>query len=175
MTGPTSADLRVALAPVREGLLAQARADADATLAAADADVAAVLAEAREQAATILADARARGERDAATLEARERARARREGRSAVLQAQRVAYEELGRRGREAAQLLRADPGYPALVARLTDRARAELGPGAVVREHPGGGVVAEATGRRLDDTLEALADRALADLGSEVQGLWAP
>ncbi|HEV7187335.1 MAG TPA: V-type ATP synthase subunit E family protein [Blastococcus sp.] len=175
MTRPTAAGFRSALAPVREGLLAQARADADATLAAADADAAVVVATAREQAATILDEARTRGERDAAVLEARERARGRREARSAVLQAQRDAYEELRRTARAAARQLRADPRYPDLVAALTERARVELGPGATVHEHPDGGVVAAAAGRRLDGSLEALADRALTGLGPDVQGLWGP
>jgi vacuolar-type H+-ATPase subunit E/Vma4 len=175
VTRPTRAELRRSLTPVREGLLAAARADADATAAAAEADAAAVVSDARAQAGAILDEARARGERDALVLEARERARARREARSTVLKAQRDAYEHLRRAARAAARRLRADPGYPALVADLTARARTELGPGAVVREHPDGGVVAEAPGRRLDGTLDALADRALADLGPEVQGLWAP
>ncbi|MGZ4544935.1 MAG: hypothetical protein ACXVXT_06045 [Blastococcus sp.] len=175
MTGPASAELRAALAPVRAALLARAHAAADAVLAEADADAEAALAEARQQAAALLADARARGERDAATADARERAHARREARTTVLGAQRAAYEDLRRRGHEAARALRTGPGYPALLAHLTARARAELGPTAVVREHPDGGVVAEAPGRRLDATLAALADRALDGLGPDVQGLWAP
>lgn len=175
MSRPTLAEFRAALAPVREGLLAGARADAGATLAAADADAAAVLAAARAQAATILEEARARGERDAAALEARERTRARREARSAVLTAQRDAFEQLRRAARTAARQLRGGPGYPDLVAALTARGVAELGPDAVVREHPDGGVVAEAAGRRLDGSLDALVDRALAGLGPDVQALWAP
>jgi hypothetical protein len=175
VTATTPRAPAAALAPVRAGLLARAHADADAALAEADADADSALAEARQQAAAILADARARGERDAAVAEARERARARREARSTVLGAQRAAYEELRRRGEAAARALRTGPGYPALVASLSACARAELGPAAVIREHPDGGVVAEVPGRRLDATLAALADRALDGLGPDVQGLWAP
>lgn len=175
MTRPPLADLQDALAPVRDGLLGRARADADATVAAADAEAAVTLAGARTLAASIREEARARGERDAAALEERERARARREARSTVLQAQRAAYEQLRRAAETAARGLRAGPAYPDLLAGLTARAAAELGPEAVVREHPDGGVLAEAAGRRWDGTLHTLADRALADLGADVQGLWAP
>ena len=40
---------------------------------------------------------------------------------------------------------LRDAPGYPALRERLARLAQAAAGPGAVVSEHPDGGVVAEA------------------------------
>ena len=45
----------------------------------------------------------------------------------------------------------------------------------AVVREHPDGGVVAEAPGRRLDLRLTTLADRAVDTLGPQLEALWAP
>ena len=53
--------------------------------------------------------------------------------------------------------------------------ARAELGAAAVVREHPDGGVVAQAPGRRVDLRLATLAERAVDTLGPEVEPLWAP
>lgn len=163
------------LAPVRAELLDRARADAAALLAAADAEAAAVVAAARGEAAELLADARAQGERDAAGVVAEARSRARRQARTTVLRAQREAYEQLCRRSREASRALRVEPAYQDLLAGLRQRARAELGPDATVVEHPDGGVLAEAPGRRVRHTLDALADRAVAALGAEVEKLWAP
>ncbi len=163
------------LAAVRTALLAEARADAARVLAAADGDTAAVLAQAAEEAATIRAEARARGEADAAGVLVNERARARREARAALLGAERGAYEELRRRVRAAAASLREDPGYPTLRDRLTARARAVLGDRATVTDHPAGGVVAAAGGRRVAYSFDVLADRAVEDLGPDLARLWSP
>ena len=92
-----------------------------------------------------------------------------------MLRAQHETYAALHRQARVRVCALSADPSYPALFERLCERARAELGADAVLREHPDGGVVAEVPGRRLDLSLPALADRAVDDLGSEVTRLWAP
>ena len=62
-----------------------------------------------------------------------------------------------------------------ALLDALRARVRAELGPDATVREHPDGGLVAEAPGRRLDLSLPALADDAVDALGGAAAALWAP
>ena len=175
MTRPLPEQLRSALAPVREALLTRARADADAVLAEADGDAAASVAQARGRAASLVDEARAAGARDAAVLAARERIGAQRAARSAVLQAQAAAYEELRRRSRAALRALRDDPAYPGLLEGLRARARARLGDDAVLREDPGGGVVAEVAGRRLELTLDALTDDALSGLGGEVARLWAP
>ncbi|MET0765956.1 MAG: V-type ATP synthase subunit E family protein [Blastococcus sp.] len=175
MRAVSRADLRTALEPVRRGLLARARADADALLAQADTDAEATLAAARVEAAALLAQARAEGERDAEVVRARERARARREARATVLRAQAAVYDEVRRQGRAAVRALRSDPAYPALLDALRARAHAELGPDAAVREHPDGGLVAEVPGRRLDARLDTLADAALDGLGGAVRQLWAP
>jgi hypothetical protein len=175
MTRPLPVGLQPALAPVREALLERARADADAVLHTAGVQAAAVLAAAHSRAAALVAEGRAEGERDAATVGALRRARAQREARAAVLRAQAAAYAELRRRSRAAVRALRDDPAYPQLLAALRARAEARLGPAATVREHPDGGVVADAPGRRLDASLDALADAALDGLGAEVQRLWAP
>jgi vacuolar-type H+-ATPase subunit E/Vma4 len=166
--------LREALEPVRSALLARARATADADAARAAADADALLEQARARAAGIAATARADGERDAATVRAREAARAHREARETVLRAQQEAYAELRRQARVQVRALQDDPSYPALLERLRRQAVAELGADATVRVHPDGGVVAESAGRRLDLSLPALADRAVDDLGAEVTSLWA-
>jgi vacuolar-type H+-ATPase subunit E/Vma4 len=175
VTRPLPAQVRATLVPVRDSLLARARADADAVLAQADADAEAVLSAARARAAALVAEARAAGERDAAVLAARDRARAQRKARAAVLHAQTGVYQELRRRSLAAVRALRDDPVYPCLLEALRDRARDRLGADAVVREHPDGGVVAEVPGRRLDATLDALTDDALDGLGGEVRRLWEP
>ena len=175
MTARLTADAVAALEPVRTALLARARADGDALLASADADAETAVAAARVEAAAAVAEARAQGERDAALVRTAERARARRQARAVVLRAQRAAYDELRLRSRAAAARLRTEPGYPALLDRLTALARAELGAAAVVREHPDGGVVAEAPGRRVDLRLATLAERAVDTLGPQVEPLWAP
>ena len=64
---------------------------------------------------------------------------------------------------------------HPQLRDRLAARARAELGPDARITDATDGGLLAEAPGRRLDLSLDALADLAVDALGAEVNRLWAP
>ena len=68
---------------------------------------------------------------------------------------------------------LRSDPTYTVLLDRLRERAREALGPGALIREHDRGGVVAEAGTRRVEYTLDGLADSCLDRLGVQVEELW--
>jgi vacuolar-type H+-ATPase subunit H len=163
------------LAPVREALLARARADAATSVEGAAAHAAEVLERARTEAAEILEQARRDGEREAAAVLAREAARSHREAREIVLASQRGAYQLLHQQVRAAVCSLRSEPGYPPLLERLRHQAQGELGPDAVIREHPEGGVVGEARERRLDLSLPTLADRLVAGLGSEVTRLWDP
>lgn len=166
---------RDALAPLREALLEAAHRAAAQVVAAADADADAVVAQAQEEAASIRAQARERGAADAEALLSAERASARREARGVVLAEQRRAMEDLRAAAREAVRGLRADPGFPAMRAALAERARAELGGSAVVRDADGGGVVATAGTRRLAFTLDDLADEQLDRLGPAVAELWRP
>jgi vacuolar-type H+-ATPase subunit E/Vma4 len=164
-----------ALAPLGTALLARARADGDAELAAADAEADAVLAAARAEADAVLAEAEAQGERDAAAVTVGEVTHARRQSRATVLGAQRAAFEELRGRSRDAVRRLREQPDYPVLLDRLRALVRSELGADAHIREDPVGGIVGESPARRLDCTLDALAERAVDQLGAEVDGLWRP
>lgn len=163
------------LAPVREALLARARADVEGIRAEAAADADATLAHARQQAEAILAEARARGASEAEVVAAAARARARRQARGLLLAAQREAYEALRRRSREAVRALRDDPAHPTLRQRLERVALELAGAGATIVETSDGGVVAEAPGRRVDCSLDWLADRAVATLGAGVEALWSP
>jgi len=160
----------VALEPLRAALLSQALADADQDRRAAEADGEAVLRAAQAESDDLLADARAQGLADGGRLLTIERARVRRETRRTLLQAQRAGYDELRRAVREAVEPMRDDA---ALKQRLHRLAVAELGAGATVHDHPGGGVVAQSRDRhrRLDLSLDALADRAVAAL--DLTPLW--
>ncbi len=161
------------LAPVRDALLTGAQADRERMLAGADAEASAILARAQGEADAVLAEARAQGEADAAGLLAAERARARRQARGVVLVAQRAAYDRLRSQVVRALPALRADPGYGPWRDVLSAHAREVLGADAVVSEHPDGGVLAEAGGRRAVYTLEGLADEVIDALGPDVEGLW--
>lgn len=163
------------LAVVRAAVLARAASDAQRVLQDADEEVADRLAEAADRLAKSLAVAAATTKRDADAIVDEARAGARRQTRAIVLAAQQSALEQLRSQSRAAVRGLRADPGYPALVARLTAVARERLGRSAGVREQPNGGVLAEAGGRRLSLTLDSAADRALDSLGSRVEELWRP
>lgn len=163
------------LAPVRECLLARARADAERVRAEAAAEANAVLEQARQQAEAILAEARERGTAEGAGITAAARSRASRRARGLLLAGQRQAYEALRQRSRDAVRALRDDPSHRRLRQRLERIARELAGAGAVIVEAPDGGVVAEGSGRRVDCSLGALADRAVDALGAEVEELWAP
>ncbi|HZD01969.1 MAG TPA: hypothetical protein VFA46_17785 [Actinomycetes bacterium] len=174
MSGAPTSPADDALAPVRGFLLARARAEADRLRVEATTQADALLAEARQHAAGILDAAREQGERDGEQVAAAVQAQARRRARSLLLAAQRQAYQALRQRGRAAARALRKERDYPALRERLARTARQLVGPDAAVTEAPGGGVVAQAPGRRVDCALGTLADRAVDALGVEVEGLWA-
>lgn len=163
------------LVAVREALLARAAAEAERLLAEADAEADATLARARTEAEAIRAEARAQGEADAAAVLVAERARGRRQARAVVLEAQRESYDALRARALQQTLALRADPAYAPWCDRLRQHVHAVLGADAAVTEHPDGGVLGEASGRRVAYTLTGLADRALDALGSDVEGLWAP
>ncbi|MEU9837994.1 hypothetical protein AB0C69_02115 [Actinomadura sp. NPDC048032] len=164
-----------ALAPVREALADGARVEAARLVAGAERDAAAIVDEARAEASRILDGARAEGRADGALAAAAARSRARAESRSIVLGARRRAYEELRRRVRGEVRALFDGPDAPANRAALAARARALLGSGARVERAGGGGLVARVPDAELDLSAGALADRALAALGTEVADLWAP
>ncbi|MCQ4042732.1 hypothetical protein ACFOSC_10450 [Streptantibioticus rubrisoli] len=164
-----------ALEPVRDALLRAARKDAETVLAEARRAAAAVLDEARARATAILDEARRQGTADGLADGAALRVRARRTVRARELAAQRAAYDDLREQATQGVRRLRAESEYPCVRDELVAQARRLLGDDISVTEHPDGGVVATAPGRRVDLTLDALAGRALERLGSEVEVLWAP
>lgn len=159
-----------ALDPLREALNYRAHAEAEHIRTAAEQDGQRVVTEARSRAETLLEGARETGRADAAALLAEERAGARRAARAIILEAKRDSYEEVRRRARLAVAQLLAEPRRR---SRLAAALQARLGGDAVVRDHPDGGLVAEAPGgRRIDASVAALVDRAVADL--DLEQLWA-
>lgn len=160
-----------ALQPVRDALLAEARADAEATLHAARQDGHRVLMAAQREADAVLADARAQGSQDATSLLATERARSRRAARAIVLAAQQAAYDELREHAAVAVRQLLSDPANRARLEALASR---RLGDRVTVRSAPDGGLLAVASdGRSVDASIHALVDGALA--GLDLEQLWAP
>jgi vacuolar-type H+-ATPase subunit E/Vma4 len=170
-----SAGFTAALGPVREALLEDARARAERVRRDAQEQADAVRAAAQSDAATIRAEAAADGERTARSEAALRSAQMRRRAHETVLAAQNAVRLELQRQVTAAACALRADPRYPQLLARLTERSRAVLGPDAVVSPSPLGGVVAQSGSRHLDLSLPTLAAQALESMAREVRVLWTP
>jgi vacuolar-type H+-ATPase subunit E/Vma4 len=152
------------LEPLRSALLATAHRKADAAVAAAVADGEAQVESARRRAEQQVADARARGEAEASAAMASETASTGQRARTIVLESRRSLYEELRRRTRIGVRNLRNEPGYNALRAALEARARTHLGRRVVCEEPAAGGVVVSAPGRRIDASLDALADWAIED-----------
>ena len=174
-TAPPVTPVDEPLEPVRQAILAAARADAARLLADADTEATAAVARADAEAARIRTSARAQGEADAEAVLVAERARARRRARALVLAAQRAAYEELRDRVAGALPGLRAGAGYAGWRDGVGEQVREMLGEGTVLSEHPDGGVVGEAPGRRVAVTLTGLADEAVDALGADLEGLWSP
>lgn len=168
-------ELAAALEPVRRALLADAESEAGERRRVAEREAAAIRAEADAAVADAVrrAEDHARATVRIRTAQSLERARA--EAHGAVLRARDEARGRLADATREAAVALRHDPRYPDLLDRLELLAVDQLGTSAVVHRdpEPSGGVIAEASGRRVDYSLEALAARALDVLGDEIAELW--
>ncbi|WP_225829929.1 hypothetical protein [Streptomyces sp. NK08204] len=162
-----------ALDPVRAELLRAARACADEVLDRARADAEETLRAARGSAEALLAQARDLGAADGAAAADRERVRAVQDAWAVELAARGEAYAQLRAAVRAAVRRALTEGAVPR--ARLAATARSLLGPDARVRPAAGGGVTAEAPGRRVDLSADALADRALDRLGARAETLWGP
>jgi len=164
-----------ALDPVREALRADARTRAEHLRLSTQGEADAVREAAQREADAILAEAVADGERTARSAAAQRSARVRREAHETVLAQQSAIRAELQRQVAESAAALRTDPRHADLMARLTERSRAVLGPDAVVSPSPLGGVVARSGTRHLDLSLPTLAAQTLESMAPEVSALWTP
>jgi len=162
-------------APLDDALCRAAAARASALVAHAQHDADERVAAARAEADALVLAASREGAVRADLAFARERSIVRRDAAATVLDAKRVSFDELRERCRAAVLELRTAPDYPELLDGLEARARAQLGSAADVTRDPaqGGGIVARAEGQRVDDTLVALADRAVADLAARLDEAW--
>jgi vacuolar-type H+-ATPase subunit E/Vma4 len=147
----------------------------EATVAGARRDANALLQQAQRDAEELTRRAREEGEAAADAVFARERATSRRDSSTTVLDSKRAALLEVQAGVCDAVLGLRTAPDYARLLDGLAARARAQLGPDAQIVRDPKdvGGVIAEEGVRRVDYTLPALADRALAELGEKLEGMW--
>ncbi|MGZ8437164.1 MAG: hypothetical protein ACXWXR_01325 [Candidatus Limnocylindrales bacterium] len=158
----------------RRARLIEAGAYAERLGAESESMAAARLDEASRAAVATIAEARAEGAAQADREMAIARAHGQRRAHRIVLEARRKAYEDLGSRARQGALGLKSDATYPALLDRLGQRSREQLGEAASIERDPAdGGVVAGAGGRRVDYSLPALAERCLRGLGAEIEELW--
>lgn len=165
MTTLPSPTFTEALAPVREALLARAHADADRVRGSAEASVAEAMAMAQAEADEIRARAHDEAFEQARSLRAAEEAHGRRKAREVVLAAQRAAYDGLVDRARREVRALLDDP---AVIDVLSATAREQEGADAEVMRTEGGVAVlgkGPHGGRRVEFSLDALADQAIAEL----------
>lgn len=161
-----------ALEPVRAAMLRRSGVQAQRIVAQASDAADALVARASHDADASVAQARADGAAEARPVAAAELNRSRRRARSVALRAELDVHDELAGRIRTAVCELRDQDGYPGLRDRLADLATSAAGPGAVVSEHPDGGVVARAGGVVVDCSLPRLAERAVAALAARIAGL---
>jgi hypothetical protein len=167
-TGPTS-PTGLGLAPLREALLARARATAADLVAEARTEHDDAVAEAEHEVAERLAVARRQGRTDGEELLAADRAAARAADRARLLAAERAVYESLRSTCRERVRDLLSEPGAR---DRLAAAVRGRLGPEATVEPTPDGGVAARTPdARSVDASVSALVDSALA--GHDLSRLW--
>jgi hypothetical protein len=152
-----------ALAPVVRALRDAARDAAEHTMALARVEAQRILDTARVDTEATRAKARQQGAADAAEAVRTRRAAGRRAARAVVLSAQRLAYEDFAAQAREA---VRRQLNTAQTADALTGLARRTLGPQALIRCDADGAVVATATGRVLELSLDELTDRAVAELG---------
>jgi len=162
---------RTALQPLRAALMAAAAEHAQLIVSDSEEEGRELLASARRERDAVVGQARRRGEREAALRLESQRARAHRQARELVLEAQRAAYDDLRRAAGAAVRDLLSDPSEK---QRWSAAVRARLGATAVVRDAPGGGLVGETEdGRLVDASVATVVDEAMADL--DLECLWTP
>jgi len=162
-----------ALEPLRTALLDRARADAEEWVACMRTRTAVELEAATAASEQALHEARQSGETAAAGVMAVEDAAVRKQARAILLNARRAVYEELRSRTHGDVRRLRGDSVYRDLHQAMTVAGRARIGSDATVRDVDDGCVI-EAPGRRVEVTLDSLADWALAGVLAD-SAEWTP
>ncbi len=164
-----------AIEPVKAALLRRAAEHKAYAVAQASDTAAGMLAKARADADAAVAQARADGAAQARPVAAAQLSQSRRAARSVALGADLATNDEIVARIRSAVTGLRDAPDYPALRDRLGALAAKEAGAGAVITEHPAGGMIATAPGIEVDCSLPRLAERVIAALGAQIAALCEP
>ncbi|HEX9033123.1 MAG TPA: V-type ATP synthase subunit E family protein [Streptosporangiaceae bacterium] len=163
-----------ALEPARTAMLRRAADQAERIVGLAREEAEVLIARARQDAEAEVTQARAEGAAQARPVAAAELSRSRRAARSVALRARLSVRDELAGRIREAVSDLRHEAGYPLLRERLAEMARHAAGPGAVVTDHPDGGVVARADVVVVNCSLPRLADQVIEALGPRIDRICA-
>jgi vacuolar-type H+-ATPase subunit E/Vma4 len=163
------------LEPLRGALHAETDVEIRAHLEDVDAECKRLLDDAEARSRRRARQGRREGERAAAKEAVRRRATATRKAREIRLRAQQRQIEELRQRALEAVARARDDARYPALLERLAAQVRDQLGPAAEVVVDPEGlgGVIGRRGRTSVDYTLPALVERAMDDLGGDLERLW--
>ncbi len=167
---PTAVD---ALTPLRTAIASRAVATARAREDEAARQGRTLWDEAQSEAAAITHRAVEAGTKAALSDAAQRSARERRRAHEVRLAGRESLRRDLERRVLDMTARLREDPEYPRMLEALRAEARAVLGDGAVIDEHPDGGVVASLGPRRLDLSLPSLATATLESMSGEVAELW--
>lgn len=165
------------LAPLRQELERRAADEVARIEEEAGRSAEKILEEAHSEASRRRDEARRQGESMADAEGERRVLLARREAARGVLAERRAVLDELRRRSLEATKDLRGSSVYSDIEKRLVGEARRLLGTDdcEVERDPAGeGGVRATSGTRMVDLTLGALVERCLAELGGEVEDLWA-
>jgi len=156
------------LAPLRSALLREARSDADRVSAEAAADIDRHMREAEHRVAALREEARNSGQSQAEAAAVLQVTAAGREARRLVLAARHGAYLALRDAIRD-----RLDDA-PRLRSAFVRRVRRVLGAGVTTTTVPGG-VVGVSEDRRVECTIDGLAETALERLGVAVEEMWSP
>jgi vacuolar-type H+-ATPase subunit E/Vma4 len=163
------------LAAVGDAALTAAVAEAEAVRRTAQARAEDLLGSARAEAAAVVSQRWALAERLADAEERDQLARARAEARETVLRAQELVLTDAIEAAHAAARRLSRDPRYGQLETRLVADARERLSGAGRVEIVPaaGGGFMARAGSRQIDDSLDAQVDRCLEAMAGEMGVLW--
>ena len=162
------ADSGLKLDAFRKAIVDEARREARERLDQAEREARRKVAEARQKLEALLEEARREGRETAERETRRRRSEVRREARAQVLRARREALERLRKAALERFRNNRT------IMGRLEKMAREQLGEEASIEPDPeSGGLVARRDGRMVDYRLPTVIDRALEDLGVELEELW--
>jgi len=166
----------VSLDRFREATLSRARSAAEESISEVRAEAEARKAACAAEATQLVAQARSDGQDSASRELVADERLTRRRARETVLAARRDLYERVRREAVESLLARQGSDEYARLIGALQSRATEQLGAEVRCSEPPSGqgGLIAEAEGRRVTYSLDALVDDELRRRGIEIESLWA-